>query len=203
MRSHAAPSSLRELISVATCPLSQESHCGDAALPPIKPQADWAAEPFGFWGGGQLPPRYSWNINLRVQKDRQPPISLRAEKQRWRYSLKGRRSSPTSSGQPVEARGGEETQTPLQPAAVHGAEENKSIKASGGGSGALLLTLPVMGGAKLQRGRHRVHLIQLGSQRGLPREQAAEEGGAEMGGEQARVTKTFNLSLLPPLNRPH
>lgn len=133
MRSHAAPSSLRELISVATCPLSQESHCGDAALPPIKPQADWAAEPFGLWGGGQLPPRYSWNINLRVQKDRQPPMSLRAEKQRWRYSLKGRRSSPTSSGQPVEARGGEETQTPLQPAAVHGAEENKSIKASEGG----------------------------------------------------------------------
>lgn len=97
-------------------------------------------------------------------------------------------------------RGGGGEHTPLQPAAVRGAEENKSIKAWRG-SGALVLALPGMGGATLQRGRHREHLIQLGSQRGLQREQAA--GGGRGGGLRASLTKTFNPSLLPPLNRPH
>lgn len=63
--------------------------------------------------------------------------------------------SPSSTRQPVAAL--------KPPAAVHGAEENKSFKAE-----ALLSALLVRGGADVGRGRHHVYLIQLGSLRGLP-----------------------------------
>lgn len=76
--------------------------------------------------------------------------------------------------------------------AVHGSEENKSIKA-----GALLLAPLVRGGAEQRRGRHHVYLIQLGSLWGLPWERPAKKGAAGPSNKDVQPTP------LPRMNPPH
>lgn len=78
------------------------------------------------------------------------------------------------------------------PRAVHDVEKNKSIKAE-----ALLLAHLIQGGAELQRGRHHMYLIQLGSLQGLPWELPAKKKKGKEMGLQACLTKTFNRDLCP------
>lgn len=84
------------------------------------------------------------------------------------------------------------------PRAVHDVEKNKSIKAE-----ALLLAHLIQGGAELQRGRHHMYLIQLGSLQGLPWELPAKKKKRKRNGAAGLSNKDIQPRPLPMLNPPH